>query len=136
LGAVVLRSNRAGVYADLLSAAGINADEALYPVLSAVARLDSARVAEIAKAAGIGYTTCSRHLATLADLGLVSRADDAADRRATTAVLTEQGVVAVAVMRARLEELIASCVDGWSPTELTTFAAQLDRFCTAFANYR
>ncbi|GAA0606032.1 hypothetical protein GCM10010174_23610 [Kutzneria viridogrisea] len=134
--ALLQRANRAHLYGELLRAGGLDLDDAVYPVLSVVADLGSARVAEVAAAAGIGPTTGSRHLTQLERLHLVRRGIDPQDARAAVVELTPAGKRVIAKMRRARVGLFAEMVEDWSDEELSQFGAHFQRFVLALAERR
>jgi DNA-binding MarR family transcriptional regulator len=130
--ALILRANRARIYEDLLHGAGIQMDKALYPVLSAAAAIGPARVSEIAALLGLNPTTVSRHLASLEEMGLVTRSTSDEDARAAAVGLTKAGREAVAALRRVRRGLFAELLDDFDDEELERFAGYLARLFQAF----
>jgi DNA-binding MarR family transcriptional regulator len=82
--------------------AGISLDRALFPLLVCIERLGPIGVVELADRVGRDYTTVSRQVAKLENLGLVDRQPGAADRRLRQAIVTQKGqAMTDAVDRAR-----------------------------------
>src|SRR5689334_2842457 len=75
----------------LIEAAGIPLDRALFPLLVGVERFGPIGVVELADRAGRDYTTVSRQVAKLEQLGLVQRQPSAADRRVREAAISPKG---------------------------------------------
>jgi DNA-binding MarR family transcriptional regulator len=129
--ALLQRRNRAHLYRSMLRAAGLDLDDALYPLLSAVARISPARVADVAEAVGIAHTTASRHLTELERRGLVMRSPDPSDGRVAVIELTPEGKEAVVRMRAELRRQIGAALADWSDERLAVFARDLADFAVA-----
>lgn len=131
--ALILRANRARIYDDLLKGAKLRIDKALYPVLSATATIQPARVAEIAEVVGLNPTTTSRHLSTLEREGLVSRTKNVSDARAAVIELTPQGKRAVRALRDSRRAVFARLLAGFGEPELQQFGDYLQRLQAAFS---
>jgi len=131
--ALILRANRARIYDDLLEGAKLRIDKALYPVLSATAALQPARVAAIADVLGLNPTTTSRHLSTLEREGLVSRSKSASDARAAVITLTPQGKRAIRALRDSRRAVFAKLLAGFDEPELQQFGDYLQRLQAAFS---
>jgi DNA-binding MarR family transcriptional regulator len=69
----------------------------------------------------------TRYASRLEKAGLVARAADADDRRATRLSLTDEGRRAVAALRAGLEAILAEALETSSPEEVEVFARMLER---------
>ena len=75
----------------LIRAAGIPLDRALFPLIVGIERFGPIGVVDLADRVGRDYTTVSRQVAKLEDLGLVERQESNADRRVREAVVTRKG---------------------------------------------
>jgi DNA-binding MarR family transcriptional regulator len=129
-GPLLLRQTRAQLYGRMTrDIAGV--DEATYPVLSGLARSGSTTASRLAESIGLDRTVTTRHATRLEQAGLITRAPDPADARATVLHLTPAGRTAVAVMRTRLEETITEALSTWTPAEADRFARDLKRLVTA-----
>jgi DNA-binding MarR family transcriptional regulator len=80
--------------AAMLEMAGLTLERALFPLLVSIERLGPIGVVVLAGRVGRDYTTVSRQVARLEELGLVSRRAGLADRRLREAVITPQGKAA------------------------------------------
>lgn len=99
---LVSEMNRPERDAQMLEMAGLTLERALFPLLVAIEKLGPIGVVDLAARAGRDYTTVSRQVARLEELGLVSRQASAADRRVREAVITPQGKLSTdAIARAR-----------------------------------
>jgi DNA-binding MarR family transcriptional regulator len=131
--ALILRANRARIYDDLLKGAKLSIDKALYPVLSATAAIEPARVADIAEVVGLNPTTTSRHLSALEREGLVSRAKSTRDARVAVIELTSQGKRAIRGLRDARRAVFARLLADFDEAELQQFGDYLQRLQDAFA---
>lgn len=104
--------NNPQVDEEMLRASGLNLDRALFALLVCVERFGPLGVVDLADRVGRDYTTVSRQVAKLADLGLVERRGSAQDRRVREASITPAGkemTDAVDAARARMAgEIFAS----------------------------
>jgi len=79
-------------------------------------------------------STVSRAVATLVQLGLVRRTADPADGRASILQLTERGDLALHDTQRQYDTVLAEALAGWSPQDLATFTALLQRFADDVLN--
>lgn len=106
--------NRPERDADLLELAGLKLERALFPLLVLVERLGPIGVVDLAARVGRDYSTVSRQVARLEQLGLVNRQASARDARVREATITAQGKTATdAVDRAR-EALAIQQFKSWT----------------------
>lgn len=75
----------------LLEEAGVDLDRALFPLLVGVEKRGPIGVVDLADAVGRDYTTVSRQIAKLQDLGLIKRQSSKTDSRVKEATLTAKG---------------------------------------------
>lgn len=91
------------------------------------------RVSDLALSMHLDQSTASRHLAHLAEQGLVERGADPNDRRAVVFTITEQGdALARAAMTERIHHLERS-IDTWPAADRREFARLLRAFTEQFA---
>src|SRR5262245_7963589 len=76
----------------LLHEAGVHLDRALFPLLARIERRGPLGVVELADLSGRDYTTVSRQVAKLEQLGLVTRQTSPTDSRVHEAAITEKGL--------------------------------------------
>ncbi|WP_435768480.1 MarR family winged helix-turn-helix transcriptional regulator [Nocardioides sp. SYSU DS0651] len=121
----VIRERAEAVHPDLQPAS--------YLLLGYVRDHGPVRASVIGVVFGIDKGAISRHTQHLIDLGLVDRAPDPEDGRATLLTVSEEGerrIEAVAEMRRRaLDERLGD----WSAEELGEFAAMLRRYNDALS---
>jgi DNA-binding MarR family transcriptional regulator len=114
----------------LLAEAGITLDRALFPLLVGIQRFGPIGVGELADRAGRDYTTVSRQVAKLAELGLIERRQNAADRRVNEAVLTSAGRDVTDAIDAARYRLSTAAFSEWSDRDL----AELDRLLRRYVD--
>ena len=110
---IVSVMNRPERDAELLEAAGLKLERALFPLLVLVAELGPIGIVDLAGRVGRDYTTVSRQVARLDELGLVSRRSVMSDRRIRAAAITLQGKAAAAAVDAARERMAISIFRDW-----------------------
>jgi DNA-binding MarR family transcriptional regulator len=128
LGRLLLRRTRAHLYDDLVAAAGVGVDATTYPVLSGVDRLGPVSAADLAAEIALDRSVASRHASRLVAAGLLRRAADPHDGRATLLHLTPKGRRAIAAMRRQLVARLDETFSTWPPADAERFIAGLERF--------
>ena len=106
--------NRPERDAALLAMAGLQLERALFPLLVLVERLGPIGVVDLAGRVGRDYTTVSRQVARLEELGLVGRRAGTADRRTREAVITTHGKAATDAVDAARERMALALFRSWS----------------------
>ena len=120
--------NRPQNDAILLREAGVSLDRALFPLLVLIQRRGPLGVGELADRVGRDYTTVSRQVAKLENLGLVARRAGETDRRVTEAVITKKGQAMSEVLDAARERLATIALADWSARDLKDLTRLLRRF--------
>ena len=100
--------------AAMLESAGLTLERALFPLLVLIGKYGPIGVVDVATRVGRDYTTVSRQVARLEELGLVARAARPGDRRTREAVLTAQGRAAVKAVDGARERLALRMFRNWS----------------------
>jgi DNA-binding MarR family transcriptional regulator len=115
----------------MVRAAGISLDRALFPLLVVIERRGPIGVVDLADRVGRDYTTVSRQVAKLEDLGLVERQAAAADRRVSQATVTAKGrAVTDAVDKAR-ERIIGAMFATWDDRDVKELVRLVRMFADA-----
>jgi DNA-binding MarR family transcriptional regulator len=99
--------------AAMLESAGLKLERALYPLLVLIGKYGPIGVVDLATRVGRDYTTVSRQVARLEQLGLVHRRDRSADRRTREATVTQQGRAATDAVDAARERLALKMFRNW-----------------------
>lgn len=128
---IVSAMNRPRNDEELIEAAGIRLDRALFSVLVGVERLGPIGVVELAERSGRDYTTVSRQVARLEGLGLVERRENPADRRMREAIISATGKAMTDRIDAARERMGQAIFRDWSRDELDTFVRLMGRFAEA-----
>ncbi|MEV7558371.1 MarR family winged helix-turn-helix transcriptional regulator [Streptomyces sp. NPDC048331] len=128
LGILLKRTTRTHLHQRLTEGMGEAVDDVTYPVLSALARTGPRSAADLAHDVGVDRSGVTRRASRLENAGLIRREPDPTDRRAHLLVLTEEGQLVVAELRARLADHITTSLSSWPPGEAESFARHLRRF--------
>lgn len=115
----------------LIRAAGIKLDRALFPLLVLIERMGPIGVVDLADRVGRDYTTVSRQVAKLDDLGLVARREGAADKRVREAIVTAEGKAMTDRLDAARERIGRSVFKTWEQQELTDLVRLMRKFADA-----
>jgi DNA-binding MarR family transcriptional regulator len=116
----------------LLHEAGVSLDRALFPLLIAVERKGPVGVVELGELVGRDYTTVSRQIAKLDDLGLITRRPSKADRRVREAVISAKGKKVTGAIDAARERMAAVLFAKWSKRDLQDLSRLMRRFADDF----
>jgi DNA-binding MarR family transcriptional regulator len=109
----------------IIRAAGISLDRALFPLLVGVQRVGPIGVGELADRVGRDYTTVSRQVAKLENLGLVDRRPGNADKRVREAVITERGRELTDRIDAARERIGRAVFQQWDEQEFDNMVRQI-----------
>jgi DNA-binding MarR family transcriptional regulator len=110
----------------LLSAAGVDLERALFPLLVRLERRGSLGVVELADLSGRDYTTVSRQVTRLEELGLVRRRPGT-DKRVHEAMVTAKGARITAALDAARDRMLTTLFAGWDGQDVSTLARLLGR---------
>jgi DNA-binding MarR family transcriptional regulator len=112
----------------LIGEAGIPLDRALLPLLVRIERAGPIGVGELADRAGRDYTTVSRQVAKLEELGLVSRRDSPTDRRVREAEVTAKGKAMTDALDAACDRLFALGFANWERQDFDALVRLMRKF--------
>jgi DNA-binding MarR family transcriptional regulator len=102
-------------------------DAGAYPVLFNLAA-GPKRVSELADCVHSDVSTVSRQTSTLVGLGIARKVTDPADGRAQVITITDEGEALVARIKAERSRWFQGMLADWSPEDIASFTAYLDRF--------
>ena len=108
-------------------------DRAALVLLFPLERLGPLRQSALAELLHADPSTVSRHVALLVERGLVSRAPDESDGRASRLVLTDAGRAQLDQLRAERVAYLRTVTDDWTDDELETFTSLFDRLLDGIA---
>jgi DNA-binding MarR family transcriptional regulator len=112
----------------LLAEAGVTIDRPLFPLLVGIERFGPIGVGELADRAARDYTTVSRQVAKLADLGLIDRRPSLTDRRVNEAVISGEGRKVIDSLDAARHRLNTPVFSEWSDRDLLELERLLRRY--------
>ncbi|MFK4808739.1 MarR family winged helix-turn-helix transcriptional regulator [Devosia sp. ZW T5_3] len=101
----------------MLKATGLSMERALCPILVLVGQLGPIGIVELAGKIGRDYSTVSRQVARLEELGLLSRQVSPADKRIREAIVTSRGNAATQAIDAARLEVAEQLFGDWTTTE-------------------
>jgi len=107
---------------ELLARAGLSLERALFPLLVLVERLGPIGVVDLAGRVGRDYTTVSRQVARLEELGLVVRRPSPTDKRIREALITPTGKEATDALDAAREEMAVVMFEDWERKDFDDLA--------------
>lgn len=116
----------------LIKESNIQLDRALFPLLIQIGRFGPIGVVELAERAGRDYTTVSRQVAKLEELGLAQRQKNARDRRVNEAVITAEGKAMTDKIDAARAQIYQHLFENWQDSERTELARLLQKFVGDF----
>lgn len=115
----------------MVRAAGIPLDRALFPLLVGIERFGPIGVVDLADRVGRDYTTVSRQVAKLDELGLVRRQAGATDGRVREAVVTPQGKSMTDAVDAARERLGRAVFADWEADDVSELVRLMCKFAEA-----
>lgn len=116
----------------LIKESGIQLDRALFPLLIQIGRFGPLGVVELADRAGRDYTTVSRQVAKLEELGLAQRQKNVRDKRVNEAVITAAGKAMTDKIDAARTQIYQQLLAGWPAEERAELTRLLQRFVGDF----
>lgn len=116
----------------LIKESNIQLDRALFPLLVQIGRFGPIGVVELADRVGRDYTTVSRQVAKLEELGLAQRQKNAKDKRVNEAVITPAGRVMTDKIDAARTRIYGEVFQAWQESERTELARLLQKFVGDF----
>ncbi|MFQ1682106.1 MarR family winged helix-turn-helix transcriptional regulator [Pantoea dispersa] len=116
----------------LIKESGIQLDRALFPLLIQIGRFGPLGVVELADRAGRDYTTVSRQVAKLEELGLAQRQKNARDKRVNEAVITAAGKAMTDKIDAARTQIYQQLFADWPIEERAELTRLLQRFVGDF----
>jgi len=118
----------------ILSEAGVTLELALFPLLVLVDRVGPVGTVALADRVGRDYTTVSRQLDRLAQLGLIERRAGSTDRRVHEAIISPAGKAMNDAIDTARERLMRTAFADWPRHDVDTLAVLMRRFADALAS--
>ena len=128
---IVSLMNRPARDAYMVRAAGISLERVLFPLLVGVERLGPIGLVELAERAGRDYTTVSRQVSKLEELGLVTREANTVDRRVRKVAITPKGKAMTDRVDAARERMGREIFDSWEPQDVEALMRLMRKFADA-----
>ncbi|ADU71222.1 MarR family winged helix-turn-helix transcriptional regulator [Pantoea sp. At-9b] len=116
----------------LIKESNIQLDRALFPLLVQVSRFGPIGVVELADRVGRDYTTVSRQVAKLEEIGLAQRQKNAKDKRVNEAVITAAGKAMTDKIDAARSRIYGEVFQAWQENERVELARLLQKFVGDF----
>ena len=116
----------------LIKESNIQLDRALFPLLIQIGRFGPIGVVELAERAGRDYTTVSRQVTKLEELGLAQRQKNAKDKRVNEAVITATGKAMTDKIDAARAQIYQHLFENWQDSERTELTRLLQKFVGDF----
>lgn len=115
----------------LIKEAGIPLDRALFPLLVGIERFGPIGVVEMADRVGRDYTTVSRQVAKLENLGLVERKGSATDSRVREATITAKGKAMTDLVDTARERIGLAIFETWDAHDIDELVRLMRKFADA-----
>jgi DNA-binding MarR family transcriptional regulator len=115
----------------ILTRAGVSLDTALFPLLVRVAMQRNLTIGALADQVGRDYSTVSRQITRLQDLGLVDSEPSETDRRQRVLSVTAAGKNTLKKIDRARNSVMSEALDGWSQDEITELARMTTRLAAA-----
>ena len=128
---IVAMMNRPQQDEKLLAAAGLSLERALFPLLVSIAKRGPIGVVELSESVGRDYTTLSRQVARLEQLGLVKRQVNKCDRRVREAVVTGKGKAMTDRIDEAREQVGRAILADWDDVDFDQLVILMRRFADA-----
>lgn len=116
----------------LIKESNIQLDRALFPLLVQVSRFGPIGVVELADRVGRDYTTVSRQVAKLEEIGLAQRQKNAKDKRVNEAVITAAGKAMTDKIDTARSRIYGEVFQAWQENERVELARLLQKFVGDF----
>ncbi len=112
----------------LIREAGISLDRALFPLLLGIERRGPIGVVDLADGVGRDYTTVSRQVSKLEQLGLIERKPSPTDGRVNEAIITPKGRNLTHALDAARARIVAPILAKWSEKDFGALVRLMRRF--------
>jgi DNA-binding MarR family transcriptional regulator len=128
LSALILLWDSPAVQGDILAKSGESIDQQSHAALRHLLAWGPMRPTALSEVLATGASHVSKIVRRLENDGLVERATDPSDRRATLVSLTDAGEEAARGVYALGDRMIAEVLDEWSPADIRQYTALTERF--------
>jgi DNA-binding MarR family transcriptional regulator len=118
----------------MVRAAGVSLEGVLFPLLVSVERIGPIGLVELADRTGRDYTTVSRQVSKLEELGLVKREENTVDRRVRKVAITPLGKAMTNRIDKARERFARAIFDSWEPADVEALVRLSRKFADALKN--
>jgi DNA-binding MarR family transcriptional regulator len=115
----------------LIREAGIALDRALFPLLVTIQRFGPIGIVDLADRLGRDYTTVSRQVSKLEQLGLSRRQGDPLDRRVSRVTITRKGERMTDLIDAARDRIFRRIFASWDPADIRELVQLMQKFADA-----
>lgn len=115
----------------MIRAASIRLERALFPLLIGIERVGPIPLVELADGVGRDYTTVSRQVSKLEELGLVKREPNTVDRRIRKVAITPEGKAMTRRIDAARARIARKVFATWEPEEVESLVRLMRKFADA-----
>jgi DNA-binding MarR family transcriptional regulator len=115
----------------MIRAAGIRLERALFPLLIGIERVGPIPLVALAEGLGRDYTTVSRQVSKLEQLGLVKREPNTVDRRVRKVAITPEGKAMTKRIDAARTRIARKVFASWEPSEVEALVRLMRKFADA-----
>jgi DNA-binding MarR family transcriptional regulator len=119
----------------ILTRAGVSLDTALFPLLVRVSMQPNITIGELADQVGRDYSTVSRQVSRLQELGFVRSEPSESDRRQRLLSVTATGKNTVTKIDRARSSVMSEALDGWSQGEIAELARLTARLAAAMQSH-
>jgi DNA-binding MarR family transcriptional regulator len=106
---------------------GDELDYSAFPILKLLTHQGPMRLSALAQVLGLDASTVSRHARQLEDRGLLERAGDPDDGRASRVAVSQDGTASLARAFDTRRQMVGSALDGWTEDERDALRTLLHR---------
>lgn len=125
--------NRPERDAYVIRAAAIRLERALFPLLIGIETMGPIPLVELAQGVGRDYTTVSRQVSKLEQLGLVQREPNTVDRRVRKVAITPQGKAMTKRIDSARGRIARKVFASWKPDEVEALVRLMRKFADALS---
>lgn len=119
---------------EIIRAAGISLDRALFPILAVAERFGPIGIVELADRVGRDHTTVSRQVAKLENLGLVARRSNPADRRVREVAMTDAGLEMTEKIDEARGKIARTIFSNWDQQDVRDLTRLVRKFADELTN--
>ena len=130
---IITSMNRPQRDAYMIRAAAIRLERALFPLLIGIEKVGPIPLVELAEGVGRDYTTVSRQVSKLEQLGLVKREPNTVDRRVRKVAITPQGKAMTKRVDSARARIARKVFASWAPDDVEALVRLMRKFADALS---